>query len=91
LSQRDRLASEGDRLGVRVIQFSRPYELWKREFGEVQIVPPAPGDRSGQIQTWEFGCSDGRVLCVGQVYERTPGVPWVTIVRVCVAAASAHH
>lgn len=73
---------------MRVVHFSRPYDVWKRSFGELRPVQQgsSTAPKAQAIQTWEYSCSDGPVLCIGQLYERSPGLPWVNMIRLCFPA-----
>jgi hypothetical protein len=72
------------------VHLSCPHETWARVFGEMQgvDVPQSSADTPG-IQVWEHHCTDGPVTCIGHLFERSPGVGWVVVVRVCLPKAAA--
>jgi hypothetical protein len=41
------------------------------------------------VHVWEHHCTDGQVMCMGHLLERSPGVRWMVVVRVCLPGAAA--
>lgn len=72
------------------VHLSCPHETWVKVFGEVR-GPEEQETAAGNpgVHVWEHPCADGRVTCIGHLFERSPGVPWVVLVRVCLPRAAA--
>jgi hypothetical protein len=78
------------RFEVLPVHLSCSHETWARVFGEMQDVdaPQSPADHPS-VQIWEHQCTDGPVTCIGHVFERSPGLGWVVLVRVCLPRTAA--
>ncbi len=75
---------------VMPVHLSCPHETWAEVFGEMQgdDAQESAADNPG-VQVWEHHCTDGPVTCIGYLFERSPGVGWVVVVRVCLPGAAA--
>jgi hypothetical protein len=75
---------------VMPVHLSCPHETWAQVFGEMQCAnaQESAADNPG-VQVWEHHCTDGPVTCIGHLFERSPGVGWVVVVRVCLPGAAA--
>ena len=75
---------------VMPVHLSCPHETWAEVFGEMQgaDAQESTADRPG-VQVWEHHCTDGPVTCIGHLFDRSPGVGWVVVVRVCLPKAAA--
>jgi hypothetical protein len=63
---------------------SCPLQDWSRVFGRPQnIVDRADQATNMHTQTWEQYCQDGTIVCIGNLFDRVPGSPWVILSRVC--------
>jgi hypothetical protein len=72
------------------VHLSCPHETWATVFGEMQGVDaPHSAADNPNIQIWEHRCTDGPVTCIGHLFERSPGVGWVVLVRVCLPRVAA--
>jgi hypothetical protein len=71
---------------ARIVFFSRPYAVWERAFGPIEVISNHCSSTSGglSVQVWKQPCSDGPVICVGHVFEHPSGVKWVLLVRLCI-------
>jgi hypothetical protein len=58
-------------------------DVWLEIFGEPQCVEKmaAAGSRN-VLYRWRYDCSDGSVICMGDLFERSPGVHWIVVMRV---------
>ena len=79
-----------NRFEVVPLHLSCPHDTWIRVFGEMRGAETrdTAADNSG-VQVWEHHCSDGAVTCIGYLFERSPGVSWVVVVRVCLPRMAA--
>jgi hypothetical protein len=75
---------------VMPVHLSCPHETWAEVFGEMRggDAQESAADNPG-VQSWEHHCTDGPVTCIGHLFERSPGVAWVVVVRVCLPGAAA--
>ena len=75
---------------VMPVHLSCPDETWVKVFGEMQgaNAQESAADNPG-VQVWIHHCTDGPVTCIGHLFERSPGVGWVMVVRVCLPGAAA--
>jgi hypothetical protein len=65
---------------------SCPYTTWRRIFGEPKAVKHyRHREMNRSFEVWEHRCSDGRVKCVGHLFERPPRERWVVVARICFA------
>lgn len=65
-------------------------ETWDWVFGQPQNVLDYHAVLSHRpFQTWDCLCVDGRVLCVGHLYQQLDGVPRVVLARVYLSLDSA--
>ncbi len=56
------------------------YADWVRVFGEVEIIAKHFGP-AGQtaLETWQYRCRDGVVLCAAHRHQRSSTSIWVTV------------
>ena len=40
-------------------------------------------------ETWEHECCDGKISCVGHLFDRVQGGPWVIVARACLSGLAA--
>ncbi len=59
------------------------YRAWLSLFGEPQEVETNGSSSRVVVHTWRHCCTDGPVTCIGRLFERSSGVQWVVLVRVC--------
>ena len=75
--------------GSREIQrvfLSCPLGTWRRVFGKPEsVIDHCENLANMPLQTWEHECLDGTIICIGHLFERVPGEPWVILARVCLA------
>ena len=79
-----------NRFEVVPLHLSCPHDTWAQVFGQMRGAEPrdtAAGNPG--VQVWEHHCSDGAVTCIGHLFERSPGVRWVVVVRVCLPRMAA--
>jgi hypothetical protein len=72
--------------GVEILPtfLSCPLRIWSRVFGRPRnVADHADKATNMRTQTWEQHCQDGSILCIGNLFERAPGGPWVILSRVC--------
>ncbi len=56
---------------------------WSRVFGRPQdISDHADQATNMHTQTWRQHCEDGTIVCIGNLFDREPGGPWVILSRV---------
>lgn len=60
-------------------------ETWERGFGRPEnIVDHHALGTNMPVQTWDQQCSDGRVKCIGHLFQRFSGDSWVILARIAV-------
>jgi hypothetical protein len=58
---------------------------WTEIFGELKCIEEIPVPTSKHVlYRWKHFCSDGSVTCVGHLFERSPGLHWVVVMRLLV-------
>jgi hypothetical protein len=58
---------------------------WTEIFGEPECVEEIPVAASKHVlYRWKHLCSDGSVTSIGHLFEQSPGVSWVVVMRVMV-------
>jgi hypothetical protein len=58
---------------------------WAEIFGEPECVEEIPVPASKHVlYRWKHLCSDGSVTCIGHLFEQSPGVHWVVVMRVMI-------
>jgi hypothetical protein len=75
---------------VMPVHLSCPHETWAEVFGEMEgaDAQESAADNPG-VQVWEHHCTDGPVTCIGHLSERSPGIRWMVVVRVCLPGTAA--
>ena len=70
---------------VRRVHVSCSREKWTEIFGEPECVEEivVPSTRR-VLHRWKHLCSDGSVTCIGHLFEHSPGVQWVVVMRVTI-------
>jgi hypothetical protein len=80
-----RLRDSRRRRPTRRVHISCSEDNWTEIFGQPQCIEetvgsaPKPG-----LHRWTHWCSDGSVTCIGHLFEHSPGVPWVVVMRVTI-------
>jgi hypothetical protein len=68
---------------VHAVFLSCSHEVWKQAIGEPQgVVSYNHAMTNMPLQSWEHPCADGLVKCVGHLFQRSSGIPWVIVARV---------
>lgn len=58
---------------------------WTEIFGEPECVEEITVPTSKYVlYRWKHFCSDGSVTCIGHLFEQSPGICWVVVMRVMV-------
>jgi len=58
---------------------------WTEIFGEPECIEEISIPTSKHVlYRWKHFCSDGSVTCIGHLFEQSPGVSWVVVMRVMV-------
>ena len=58
---------------------------WVKVFGEPECVEEIAVPSTKPVQCrWKHSCSDGSVTCIGHLFEQSPGVRWVVVMRVMI-------
>ncbi len=56
------------------------YTDWVRVFGEVEVIAKHFGPAgNAALETWQYRCHDGVVLCAAHRHKRTLATMWVTV------------
>ncbi len=65
---------------------SCPLETWTEVFGNPKGIEEYGGRPKSRLplNVWQHSCADGPIMCIGHLFERSPGVPWVVTFRVSV-------
>ena len=65
------------------VHVSCSQEHWTEIFGEPECVEEVvvPWGKHA-LHRWKHFCSDGPITCIGHLFERSPGVCWVVVVRI---------
>jgi hypothetical protein len=75
--------------GIREVQavfVSCPLTTWIGQFGPPRHVRPHfDADSAKQNRSWEHRLPEGRVRCVGHIFERSAGVNWIIVKQLSVA------
>lgn len=73
---------------IQTVFVSCSREAWVNEFGEPENVRRSFDVQSGQWRhSWEHAMPDGRVCCVGDIFERSSGRAWIIVRRFSAADA----
>ncbi len=65
------------------LHISCPYRTWVKVFGKPTDLEKHCRSSAGvAIHLWKHHCEDGPVTCIGQLFERLPGLRWVVVMRV---------
>lgn len=65
------------------VSCSRPD--WVTVFGEPEDIEEIPVAASKNVlYRWRHSCSDGLVTCIGHLFEQSPGMDWMVVMRVMV-------
>ncbi len=71
---------------IRVAFLSCRLRTWRMVFGKPgNILDHRDAATNIPLQTWEHECRDGKITCVGHLFERVPGGPWVILARLCLS------
>jgi hypothetical protein len=58
-------------------------DTWVEVFGEPECVEEiAVPSAKHVLHLWKHRCSDGSVTCMGHLFEQSPGIHWVVVMRV---------
>jgi len=58
---------------------------WVKVFGEPECIEEITVPAPKHIQyRWKHFCSDGTVTCIGHLFEQSPGISWVVVMRVMI-------
>jgi hypothetical protein len=67
------------------VHVSCSYNNWIKIFGEPVCIEEIRISTSKSVlHRWKHFCSDGSVTCVGQLFEQSPGVSWIVLMRVMI-------
>ena len=67
------------------VHVSCSHDDWVKVFGKTECVEEIPIAASKRVlYRWKHLCSDGSVTCIGHLFEQSPGVSWVVMMRVMV-------
>jgi hypothetical protein len=82
LPRTDNSSTRRERQNCRVF-VSCPQDLWIETFGKPRnITQHYDLAMHLSFQAWHQTSADGPLTCVGHLFERSPGVPWVTVSRI---------
>lgn len=60
-------------------------EAWTSVFGEPECIEEMPASKSEHTAyRWRHFCSDGLITCIGHLFQQSPDVAWVVVVRIMV-------
>jgi hypothetical protein len=80
-----RLQSSRNTRRMMRVHVSCSRDNWTEIFGEPECVERIPVSASKYgMYRWKHFCSDGSVTCIGYLFEQSPGVCWVVVMRVTV-------
>jgi hypothetical protein len=78
-----RLQSSRNARRMMRVHVSCSYENWIKVFGEPECVEEIVVSKHVQYR-WKHFCTDGAITCVGHLFEQSPGVSWVVVMRVMI-------
>jgi hypothetical protein len=56
---------------------------WVNIFGEPECIEEITVPSTKHVlNRWKHFCSDGSVTCIGHLFERSPGIHWIVVMRV---------
>ena len=71
---------------IRVAVLSCRRRTWTMVFGTpANIMDRRDAMTNMPLQTWEHQCRDGKITCVGHLFDRVPDGPWVILARACLS------
>ena len=80
-----RLQSSRNTRRMVLVHVSCSRDHWTEIFGEPEGVEEISVPTSKYIlYRWKHLCSDGSVNCIGHLFEQSPGVHWVVVMRVMI-------
>lgn len=65
------------------VHLSCSRDNWAQVFGEPECVEEIVVRSTKHVQyRWKHFCLDGSITCVGDLFEQSPGVHWVVVMRI---------
>ena len=78
-----RLQSSRNILRMVRVHVSCSRDNWTEIFGEPECIEQISVPSSTHVlYRWKHICSDGSITCVGHLFEKSPGIHWVVVMRV---------